>query len=93
MVMPNDDNIKDEIIIDDDDSLASAIDPSKTKFWKLKEWKIKIKEGKQKEWTWKIKEWARMSYLLSKKGITHGILPPQTTMTEYPIGAPWDGET
>ena len=32
-VMPNDEDIDNEVITDDYDSLASVIDPSKTKFW------------------------------------------------------------
>ena len=62
-VVPNDEDINYEIIIDDDDSLASDIDPppppKKTKFWKFKEWKMKLKEGKFKEWTQKMKEWTQ----------------------------------
>ena len=59
--MPNYENINDKIIIisNDDDGLASGIDPSKTKFYKLKDWKIKLKEGKLKEWTQKMKKWTQ----------------------------------
>ena len=46
--MPNYEDIHDDISIDDNDSLASDIDPSKPKFWKLKELTIKMKEGKLK---------------------------------------------
>ena len=56
---------------------------------------MKIKEGllkewtrKMKEWNQKMKDWAIMSYLQSKKDIAYVILPPSTTMTEDPIGAP-----
>ena len=53
--MPNDEN-------NDDDSLASDIDPPQTIFWNLKEWiewEIKLKTGKLKEWTLKLKEWTQ----------------------------------
>ena len=42
-VMPNNEDINDEVLIDDGDNLASYIDPSKTKLCKLKEWKMKPK--------------------------------------------------
>ena len=58
--MPNHEDIKNEIIFDDDDSLALDIYPLQKTFWKLEEWKIKMKEDKFKEWTMKY-------YLLSKK--------------------------
>ena len=80
--------------------LSHTLNPYKTKFWILKVWTRKMKEGKFKEWTWKMKEWTRkikektiITYLLIKKDISHGILPPSTTTTKKPIGAPWDGET
>ena len=41
--MLNDEDIKNEKIIDDDNSLASDIYPLQKTFWKLEEWKIKIK--------------------------------------------------
>ena len=71
-VVPNDEN-------NDEDSLASDIDPPQTIFWKLKEWKeweMKLKKGKLKEWNLKLKEWTHTmkqfttnSYLLKEKGI------------------------
>ena len=80
-VIPNDEDINYEIIIfGDDESLASDIDPSKTKFWILKEWTIKMKGGKMKERKQKMKEWKMKSYLLIKKDINHRILPPSSTM-------------
>ena len=42
-VVTNDWDFNDEIIIDDNDILASYIDPSRTKFWKFKEWTMKVK--------------------------------------------------
>ena len=62
-VMPNDEN--------DDNSLASDIDPKK--IWKLKEWtewEMKMKKVKLKEWNLKLKEWTTDSYLLREKGIS-----------------------
>ena len=47
-VLKNDEDINNEIIIDDNYILASEIEPYKTKFSKLKEWKTKIKEDKLK---------------------------------------------
>ena len=80
-LIPNDEDINYEIIIfGDDESLASDIDPSKTKFWILKEWTIKMKGGKMKERKQKMKEWKMKSYLLIKKDINHRILPPSSTM-------------
>ena len=62
-VVLNDEDIKYEIIIiDDDDRFVSDIDPPKTKYWKLKEWSMISKEGKLKEWTQKIKEWIMKSH-------------------------------
>ena len=49
-VVPNDEDINYEKIMDVGNSLALNIDPLKTKFWSLKEWTLKIKEGKLKEW-------------------------------------------
>ena len=44
-VVPNDEDINDEIIIDDYDTLASEIDPLPLmKFCKLKDWTMKLKE-------------------------------------------------
>ena len=78
--------------------LPQPLTPSKHKFWKLKEWSIKIEDDKLKEWTQKMKEWTRkmkewkmMPYLMSKKDIAYGILPPSTTMMEDPIGTTLDG--
>ena len=76
-------------------ALPHPFTPSERKFCKLKEWTTKIKEGKlkdctrkMKEWTQKMKEWKMMPYLPRKKNTAYGILPPKTTMTEYPISAP-----
>ena len=41
---------------------------------------MKMKEGKLKEWTLKMKEWTMKYYLLSKKYIAYGILPPSVAM-------------
>ena len=57
-------------------ALPQTLTPYKTKLWRLKEWKMKTREGKLKEWTQKINEWTMMSHLLSKKDITNGILLP-----------------
>ena len=92
-VMPNYEEINDEKIIDDDYSLASEIDPSKIKFYKLKDWKMKKVEGKLKEWTQKMKEWTIHSYLLIENDITKEILPSSATTMEDSIGYPCDGAT
>ena len=72
-VVPNDEN-------NDENILASEIDPPKKIFWKLKEWiewAMKLKKGKLKEWDLKLKEWnqtmkewTQKSYLLIEKGIS-----------------------
>ena len=71
-VVPNDEN-------NNDNSIASEIDPPQTIFRKLKEWTewaMKLKKGKLKEWTLKLKEWTqtmkewtKKSYLLREKGV------------------------
>ena len=73
--------------------LPHKLNQYKTKFWRLKEWTMKLKKGKLKEQTRKIKEWTMKSNLMSKKDITYEILPPSTPMTVDTIGAPWTGST
>ena len=34
-----------------------------------------------------------MSYILRENDTAWGTIPPQTEMTEEPIGDPWDGAT
>ena len=55
---------------------------------KTKESKLKKRKRKMKEWNQKMKEWTIVSYILSEKDIAYVILPPSTTITEEPIGAP-----
>ena len=43
---------------------------------KLKERKLKECTQEMKEWNQKMKDWKMNSYLLSKKDIAYGILPP-----------------
>ena len=81
-------------------ALLQTLTPPKTKFWKFKEFKIKLKEGKFKEWTHKLKECTQKMkecttklYLLNKKDNAYIILPPSTKMTEEPIGVQWDVTT
>ena len=99
-VIPNDEDINYEIIINDGDSLESSIDPLQNKILKIegvdkktKEWKFKEQTWKMKEWNQKMKGWTMISYLLSEKYIAYVILPPSTTMTEEPISDPWYGST
>ena len=54
---------------------------------------MKFKEGKLKEWTQKLTEPTMKYYFLSENYIAYKILPPPTTMTQEPIGAPWAGTT
>ena len=81
-------------------ALPCPLTPSKTKYWKLKEWTRINKEGKLKEhtqkwkeWNQKVKEWTMMPYLLSENDIVYGIIPPSTTKMKEPIEATWDVAT
>ena len=67
-------------------ALPHTVNPYKKKYWRLKYWTMKLKEGKSKEWTHKMKEWKMKSYLLIKNDIAYRILPPSTSMAEEPIG-------
>ena len=59
-VVTNDADIQNKIIIDYDDILASDIAlPPQTEFWGLKEWTIKLKEGKLKGWNKKMNKWTK----------------------------------
>ena len=64
-------------------ALPQPLNPSKNKFWQIKEWTRIMKEGGFKEWARimndcnrKMKDWEMMFYILRKNYIAYVILPP-----------------